>query len=110
MPYTEDAKIKDKYFQSSVDKQRAYLHRIARTPAPCPACGVLSSKYTASGDRYSVAAPGVWPDGDFACPACDTPLWYCLGLFDGVPFWVTHEQHERSERQRAAAIAAGLTR
>ena len=69
---------------TAIDKQRAYIHRIALRKLACPVCHTLADLYEASDDLYDVVQDDIG-DEDFHCinPECGVRLKYFVGLIGG---------------------------
>jgi len=89
MPKAEDMKVLQisPLLLTELDKQRAYLVRMALQQSPCPFCATPLDQYEASEDRYSVE--NEHRDDDYRCPNCQAALLFVLPLFGGGAwFWM----------------------
>lgn len=60
-----------------LDRQRAYITRLALEPLQCPACHAATCRRAAA-TAWDLA--GAVPDDAYKCPACGTPLTWHLDI------------------------------
>lgn len=61
-----------------IERQHAYLLRMALTPVPCPACQIAICQLSASPDGFDPG--GSVPDDSYVCPRCGAKLTWNLAL------------------------------
>jgi hypothetical protein len=82
---------------SPIEKQEAYILRMAIVPLPCPACGELTCQLAAGGENMLTVNV---PDDEYRCPnpRCGTPLVWHLTV-TGQQFFTVNFSRRKEEQE-----------
>jgi hypothetical protein len=79
---------------SPLEKQEAYILRMALVPLPCPACGLLTCQLAAGGEDWLAAHVA---DDEYRCHRCGEPLVWHLAI-TGQQFFTVNFSRLKEEQ------------